>query len=814
MRALVSLLVLGSLAACLDFEKAHQLCITQGRCAPAGVDGGGGGGTGGGTLGPVFQQHPASVTVVAGREASFSATATGSDPLTWEWLADSVLLADGPGTGKLAGAIITGAGTTTLRVWIVPLKADGVVFKARVRNPAGSQLSDPATLRLSTAGRVELVAGKLGGPGAADGVGEDARFHEPGGLAVDSAGNLYVADTQNHTVRRVTPQGQVTTVAGRAAYSGYENRPAADARFFEPFAVTRDDAGNLYVADSANNCIRMISTAGVVTTLAGTTDPGAVDGMGGLARFNFPTALTWASPNTLYVADTDNHSIRVIDLATAAPHAVSTRAGVSGSPGSTDGSLTSARFQRPTGLALDATGNLWVADSGNSTIRKISAQGMVTTVAGLAGASGNTNGTGSAARFGELRGLTVDRAAGNVFVLDRGAVRQVTPAGVVTTLAGVADQWGSVDGTGVQARFGEPVGIVMGPDGVLTVADTGNGTLRRVTRAGVVTTLAGTPPASGQVDGTGGEARFMRPAGIALDSSGGAWIADPVACTIRWVSPLGDVTTIAGAAEECVYADGPATSARFNQPVGIAVTDLGVVYVADTGNGLIRRIDPSTRVVSTFAGVQGGFASADGPRLSARFLAPVGLALKGETELFVSDAVGNTIRHITLAGDVTTLAGAPMMSGHEDGVGADARFSMPLALAYANTGSYGGTVFVADTDNNVVRAILVTPRLVTTYAGSGNQGAFDGPTGAATFAGPCGIAVTPENDVLVTEQWNHTVRRIRSGTVSTVLGTPGVGRVVLGSSPGGLNAPFGIAVRSGVMLLTSPLEPALLRGVP
>ncbi|MBL8921912.1 MAG: hypothetical protein JNJ54_23880 [Myxococcaceae bacterium] len=788
------------LSACLDFERAHQVCLAQNRC---------GGGDGGFGV-PVIQQHPASVTVVAGREASFSSVATGADPLSWEWYADDVLLSDGPGTGRLAGGILTGSGTTTLRVWLVPLKADGVVIKARVRNPIGSQLSDPATLRLSTTGRVELVAGRPGGPGAADGVGAEARFQEPGGLAVDTNGDVFVADTANHTIRKVTAEGVVTTVAGRAGYSGYENKLNREARFFEPSAVTRDNGGTLYVADTANNCIRAISPAGVVTTVAGNPTPGAIDGTGGTARFNAPVAVAWAPPDRLYVADAENHTIRVIVVGGGV---VGTRAGQAGSVGSTDGLTTAARFSRPTGVAADAFGNVWVADSGNFTIRKISDLGVVTTVAGLAGVSGSSNGTGNGARFADLRGLAYDNDTRNLYVLDHGAIRQVTAAGVVSTLAGAADQAGSADGTGASARFGEPTGIAMGPGGVLVVADTGNGTLRRVTRTGVVTTLAGAPPTTGNADGSGAEARFTRPAGVAIDPNGGAWVTDAVACTIRLISPLGDVTTVAGAENDCVFANGPAQTARFNQPVGIAISALGVVYVADTGNGVIRRIDPSTRVVSTFAGVPSGFGNTDGPRLTARFFAPVGLALRGETELFVSDPAANTIRHITTTGDVTTLAGSPMMSGSDDGIGAAARFSTPLALTYAKTGPLAGILFVADTDNNLVRAITISARAVSTFAGTGEQGAFDGPNGAATFAGPNGLEVS-DDALFVTEQWNHTVRRIRNGTVSTALGTAGVGRVMLGPAPGGLNAPFGIAARQGVLLLTSPFEPAVLRAVP
>lgn len=263
-RALFCVALLVTAAGCLDFEKAHQLCLAEGRCSVSDADGGGPGA-------PVIQQHPASVTVVAGREASFYASATGADPLTWEWYADSALLADGPGTGKLAGAVITGASSTTLRVWLVPLKADGVAIKARARNGVGSQFSDAATLRLSTSGRVELVAGRLGGPGAADGVGANARFGEPRGLTLDVAGNLIVADTMSHTIRRVTPEGAVTTIAGRAGYSGYENRPQPNARFFEPSGLARNDGGTVASARAGESSVEAASASRAPTRIRSAT---------------------------------------------------------------------------------------------------------------------------------------------------------------------------------------------------------------------------------------------------------------------------------------------------------------------------------------------------------------------------------------------------------------------------------------------------------------------------------------------------------------------------------------------------------------
>jgi len=306
--------------------------------------------------------------------------------------------------------------------------------------------------------------------GTTNGTGSAARFNFPYGIAVDASGNSYIADANNGTIRKVTPGGVVTTLAGLAGNFGTTDATGSAARFNAPTGVTVDSSGNLYVADQGtSNTIRKVTAAGVVTTLAG----------------------------------------------------------LAGYTGTTDGTGSAARFKEPTGVAVDGSGNVYVADTGNHTIRKVTSAGVVTTLAGVAGYSGSSNGTGNAARFYAPYGVAVD-SSGNIYVADtsNNTLRMVTPAGVVTTIAGVAGYTGSGDGTGVYARFKQPTGVAVDGNGIIYVADNGNDTVRRATSAGVVTTVGGLAGYTGTVDGSGTAARFDLPLGIAATSYGLLFLSD------------------------------------------------------------------------------------------------------------------------------------------------------------------------------------------------------------------------------------------------------------------------------------------------
>jgi sugar lactone lactonase YvrE len=326
----------------------------------------------------------------------------------------------------------------------------------------------------------------------------------------------------------------------------------------------------------------------MVSTLAGQMEmSGDDDGDDSQSEFRLPNRIAVDGIGNVYVADTGNNTIRKIDT----NGIVSTLAGVSGSHGSQDGAGAKARFWAPFGIAVDGAGTVYVADTGNNTIRKIDTNGIVSTLAGLAGHPGSTNGVGANARFRNPWGVAVDRA-GNVFVADMSndTIRKIKTNNVVVTVAGQAGVIGDVDGFGADAQFNSPFAVAVDDAGNLYVADNANDTIRKITPSRVVSTLAGLPGNAGSTDSNGNNARFWNPQGLVVDGAGNIYIADTGNNTIRKITPMGEVTTLAGLPGESGTADGVGKDARFNGPAGVAVDRAGNIYVADTNNHAIRKI--------------------------------------------------------------------------------------------------------------------------------------------------------------------------------------------------------------------------------
>ena len=684
------------------------------------------------------------------------------------------------------------------------------------------------------------LAGPLGGPGTADGTGTAARFNTPDGVAADSAGNLYVVDSQNNTIRKITPAGVVTTLAGKAGTKGSTDGAGAAARFSDAHGIAVDSTGNVYVADSGNSTIRKITPAGVVTTLAGTAGAqGSSDGLGAAGWFWYPRAVAVDGTGTVYVAD--NSTIRKVTPAGL----VSTLAGKAGPWGNADGTGPDAQFNAPAGIAVDNAGTVYVADTGNGRIRKITPAGVVTTLLGtygyaewfnnplgivvdstgnlliveqysnviskltpsglkttLAGYnyyySGNTDGTGTDARFYNPRGMAMD-GAGNLYVADSAnhTIRKVTPATVVTTFAGLPGGYGSTDATGADARFAQPGGVAVDGAGNVYTADTNNSTIRKITPDGVVTTPAGWPQSLvyttypyylyypyypygyGGLDGNGAAARFYQPNGVAADNAGNLYVADTYDNAIRQVTPSAVVTTLAGSLGYYYSgsADGNGAAARFRYPEGVALDGAGNVYVTDTGNNTIRKITPAG-VVTTLAGNAGVASSADGTGSAAQFSRPSGIAVTSAGTVYVADSGNCTIRKITPAGVVTTLAGWPGVAGFADGTGSAARFNNPLDLAVDTTGN----LYVADSFNNTIR--LITPGgVVTTIGGTASiVGCEDGIGAAARFNNPTGVAVDTTGNLYVTDSNNNSIRKAQLARIPAITTQPVSQNVTPGSN--------------------------------
>ena len=822
--------------------------------------GGGGGGSGSAPVGvtaPVLLVQPQSVRVGDGQTATFSVTAVSSSAATYQW--------------SRSGVPIPGATSATYSIATPQLSDDGAAFTVTVGNAGGTVTSAPATLGVSpiapaiannVATTVSVVAGDAAtfavtatgsAPlafqwrrgGAAIAGAKSATYTIPSTTLADNGATFDVVVT--NAAGSVTSAAFTLVVASRPVPPGIATQPASQSvGVGDPVTFTVVATGSARLtyqwqrngtaiagaqaatytlpstrlADSGAQFGVVVTNAlGSVTSAAATLTvtarpsisivsgdiggPGSIDGTGTAARFTLPAGTAIDASGNVYVAD--NHAIRRITAAGV----VTTFAG-SDVPGSADGTGATASFRSPKGLVVDGAANVFVVDTGNGTIRKITPGGVVTTLAGLAGAAGATDGVGTAARFSAPGAIAID-AAGTLYVADTGnhLIRAITPAAAVSTIAGTAGSAGAVDGVGAAARFSSPGGLVVDGASNVFVADTGNSTIRRIAAGGAVVTLAGTAGANGAADGTGAAARFNGPAGIAIDAAGTLYVGDSLAPSIRKVSAAGVVTTLAGTASVVGYADGTGAGASFAGPYGIASDGAGTLYVADRDNYAVRRVD-SGGVVTTFAGAPLVQGAADGAVGVATFRVPIGVAVDAAGNIYVGDYYNDDIRRIGVDGQVTTIAGLGGTPGTADGTGAAARFTTPQGIAL----DAAGNLYVADKNSHTIRK--VTPAgVVTTLAGRpGVVGSADGTGAAATFTFPNAVVADAAGNVYVTDSAN-TIRKITpAGVVTTLAGTATRTGAADGSGPAAsFNLPYGIAIDAAGDLYVADGSNALVRKV-
>lgn len=628
----------------------------------------------------------------------------------------------------------------------------GPGVKALLNSPAGLALDGAGNLyiadsgnhtvrKLDPTGLISLYAGTPGSGGfAGDGrAANQARLKNPRNLFWDSVGNnLFIADKENNRVRKVDSKGIIHTVAGSGGNSTTASGGlsgdadpsnnirgnAVNARLGQPQGVAVDSNGNIYIADTANNRVRRVSVAknaisgavndaaGIITTVAGVGAPGPIlqgaplgDGnLGTSSTLSGPQALAVDSNNNLYIADTGNGRIRFLN--TSSDHITTFVSGLSG----------------PSSIVLDGAGNLLVAESGGDRIRKISlADGSSTILAG--GSAG--------AAFGTVRGLTTD-AANNLVVADTSnhRIRKISASdGSMTTLAGITGSSGFSGDTAaaVGSRISNPWGGTYDAAGNYYFADRGNNRVRKIDASGVINTIAG-------------NAYTLRTYSQNGTSCGGPTGAS--GCSNTNISPG-------------YYGDGlPAVQAQLNAPSSVAVDSLGNVYIADSGNNVIRRVDP-TGVISTFAGfapacaaikpettapagnstVNGtstsplckGIAGADGdglPAIQAQLNNPLGVAVDGNNNVYICDTNNHSIRVVNSSGIITTVVGITGSNGGGgDNISGElAQLDTPQAIATDTAGN----VYIADQNNLRIRKYDASTGLVKTIAGTGTTLAADG----------------------------------------------------------------------------------------
>jgi streptogramin lyase len=601
---------------------------------------------------------------------------------------------------------------------------------------------------------LSLIAGNTDGPGSTDGVGLKAQFGDaysdmgehPMGITSDAEGNLYVADESNHTIRKVSAEGVVTTIAGKAGIPGSTDGAGTDARFNYPTGIAMDKAGNLYVTDSANHTIRKITPAGVVSTLAGKAGVAGPpqDGIGEITRFQHPEGITVDSKGVIYVTDTFNNAVRQID----SDGLVTTLTGASAKRGFIEGALSDATFSQPDGIAVDPFGGMYIVDKGNRAIRiinrkrnyvvamlgysadidgpqalasishpiglgidetgiyvttdhgirKIGRDAVVSTVAGQ-DSNGHTDGIGKAASFSMPSGVTADKL-GNLYLADDGLIRKINPKGTVTTLAGRVKRYGFADGVGRNALFNDLMELAKDKLGNIYVTDRGNNVIRKISANGVVTTLAGLPGQEGigYADGVGRSARFDGVNGIAVDGTGDVYVSDTGNQVIRKINPYGKVTTIAGTVKKKGNIDGIGRRAHFNQPAEMISDTVGNLYVVDSVES-IRKIDRAG-IVTTLAGKTGEKGNIDGNGREARFSQIGGMTADIAGNLYVID--DDMIRKISSSGTVSTL-------GHyAETIGYD--YYSPISKNYNGSITFRPEAIVADEMGNLYYSVHSTIR--------------------------------------------------------------------------------------------------------
>ncbi len=598
---------------------------------------------------------------------------------------------------------------------------------------------DAIVLRLdATTGILTMAAGtEMSGYSGDGGPATSARLSSPTVVALDSAGNLYIGDSNR--IRKVT-NGTITTVAGNGTqgFSG-DNGPAIDAAFYGISGLAADAAGNLYISDWGNQRIRKVAH-GTITTVAGTgTASYNGDNIPAIgAQLSYPAnlAVDWAG--NLYIADPGNYRIRKISNGI-----ISTVAGSGGLLGD-NGPATSAELNQPTGVAVDAAGDLFIADTDNNRIRKVM-NGVITTIAG-SGPSGfyGDGGPATGAYLGYPQGVAVD-AAGNVYIADwaNQRIREVSN-GTIATVAG-GGSMNNVPATSTQLNH--PTGVAADTAGNLYIADPNAARVRDVSN-GTITTVAG---GGNQFNNVPAASSYLYvPTGVAVDGAGNLYIADSRMTYIREVSN-GVITAVAGFGSSGFSGDnGPATSAQLNSPYAVAVDSAGSVYFSDSGNNRIRKVTKG--IITTVAG--GGTALGDnGPATSAQLNAPLGVAVDSAGDLYIADSGNHRIREVS-HGVITTVAGTGTPGFNGDGPAQGAQLSFPYGVAV----DWAGNLYIGDTGNDLVRK--VSNGVLTTVAGNGSVGwgGDDGPATSASLDSPQGVAVDSTGKAYFADALNRRVR--------------------------------------------------------
>ena len=591
-------------------------------------------------------------------------------------------------------------------------------------------------------------------------------------LANDSVGNVYLSSSDLNSVFRVDSTGQLTVIAGngRVGYSG-DGAPAVAAQFNAPRGLAVDTAGNVFVADMGNGCVRKVSPSGVITTVPGST------------HLQSPFAVAVDGSGNLFVAELDRNRVDRISLSGE----LTTVAGNGTMGFSGDlGPAISAQLNYPTGVAVDAGGNLFIADYGNARVRRVDPDGTITTVAG----GGSSRQEGVPATDTQLRyglGVAVD-SQGNLYIAEEyGGIQEVSPEGTITTVAGGGNNWNIVDGAAANTVVILPIAVAVDFAGNLSFADgTFYTRVRGVSASGILTTVAG----NGQTccfSGDGGpaaSAQFSDPSSVALDASGNIYIADAHNSRIRKVSPAGTITTVAYAcdwpADDIWTPCGVAVDATGNlytsddsgvfriSPdgsktkladfgIGLAIDSAGNLFIADQYHGVVRKLSPDGTSSTVAGNGTIGFSGDGGPATAAQLSLLTTLAVDGSGNLYIADSGNRRIRMVSAAGVINTVVDA---TADFDGGG-----NLITGLAVDNSGN----VLFEELSPGFRRIQRASPDgTVTTVAGAGAPGySGDGGPAVQALINPSAdeigntLALDASGNLYVVDGANNAVRVLR-----------------------------------------------------
>ena len=607
--------------------------------------------------------------------------------------------------------------------------------------------------KLDRNGNLNRVAGTgRAGVSGDGGLATNAQLSYPDGIVLDAAGNLYFTERDANLIRKIDTSGMISTVAGTgsAGYSG-DGGPALKAELRTPTGLALDPAGNLYVADADNDVIRRIAADGTISTFAGSgvrgfnTESGPARGV----DMNSPEGIAFDAAGSLYIADTFNNRIRVVS-----PNGTLSTFAANGYPGySGDGGpATGATLFFPVAVASGADGSIYIADLGNSRIRRVR-QGSMETVAGNpGGVAAIDHIPASGARLNGPTGVAVDKSgtvyftegsvgSGSGLTVGDYRVWKVTPDGFLSTVAGNGNNSYSGDaGIATRAQLNTPAGMALDSAGNLYFADSQNHRVRKISPAGILTTVAGNelPGFSGD-GGPAVLAELHNPTAVALDSEGNLFIADSENNRIRRVAADGTIGTYAGNGNAALFGDGTSSvRAALHGPRGLAIDSSDNVYIADTLNNRIRRVD------------NGGMIDS----LPVILNQPETVQVDAGGNLFIADRGNQRVRKVTSAGAVSTVAGTES--------------SDPAGLAVDRSGN----LYVSDAAGNRVRR-FAPDGTVSVVAGTGSccYAGDNGPAPNALFNGPWGIAVDPSGNVYIADSKNNAIRLAFAGTSAAFVRT-------------------------------------------